>query len=233
MSFNELRKSELLRNLGSKEQHVINSIVDFFKKLGFNERAIFNIDINCISQERRLLGIGSDKCIVIYPVENVNLFVPCTVENINNMVNFVFEENKIYDLKFVLFCIVASMTISYNISYNDHKCINPILTTRTEDPLHPLEESFLYGVSRFIASEANDLSISLDSYITRNETIDGRSERLDNDIRRILLLGDKIKEIMMSYEKKKIFFKDVVNKKRYMKSIDQVGDLIDNIFIEY
>lgn len=238
MKCNELPKSKLLRNLGCNEQHIINSVVDFFKKLGFSERDIFNIDINCISHEkRRLCTVGREQCIVIYPVENVNIFIPCTVENINSVVNFVFEDNKIYDLKFVLFCVVASMTISYNISYKEHKVIKPRLSTRkklrNEDPLHPLEESFLYGVSCFVATEANELSLSLHPYITYTESAESRSKRLDSDIQRLLLLGDKIKEIMMSYDKKKIFFKDVVNKKRYMKSIDQVGDLIDNIFIEY
>jgi len=52
MTFSELRNSKLLRNLGCNEQHIINSVVDFFKKLGFGERDIFNIDINCISHEK-------------------------------------------------------------------------------------------------------------------------------------------------------------------------------------
>lgn len=218
--------------------NVKHSMLDFIQKIGLSITDLFHLHLVCVPKDSRISKYYiTSSCIIVHPVNNVGAFIPCTI-NGNIRCLYKFEPNKVYDLKFVLFCILASSTCGYKIEYKSKPIITPFLNgcsnkQSLQDCLHPLMERFLYSVAIYVKNQSERLVYSFDISITHSETCMNRYERLLRDESKLFSIGAKLDEIRNSFSPKKIYFKDLVSSKRYANNKQQVGYLIDELYIEF
>lgn len=218
--------------------NVKHSMLDFIQKIGLSINDLFRLHIICVPKNSEISKYYiTSNCIIVNPVNNVGAFIPCTINgNIRSL--YKFEPNKIYDLKFVLFCILASSTYGYTIKCNSKPIITPFLygcgnKQSLQDCHHPIMERFLYSVAIYVKNQSERLSYQFNPSITHSETCMERYERLLRDESKLFSIGYRLDEIRKCFSPRKVYFKHLVSSKRYENNKQQVGYLIDEIYIEF
>lgn len=94
-------------------------------------------------------------------------------------------------------------------------------------------ERFLYSVAVYVKNQSERLSYQFDPSITHSETCIERYERLLKDESKLFSIGYRLDEIRKCFSPRKVYFKHLVSSTRYENNKQQVGYLIDELYIEF